>query len=272
MRNLLRPPLRIALARDRITVLQPGGVLVRKHAVLVDEAIALASADIDAVLPQQLAAALALLAMLPKRAHIVLADDLVRYFMVTPVPHSARLSDCQAAAQMRFEHLYAEPAAAWTIDADWDALSPFLACAVSKRLIANLHTSLDGAGLQPVSILPHFIATWNGKHAQRHGNAWLVSTHRSQLTIGVTAHGKPVAVRAIIAADGAVRDRAWLSQQIDSEALRLGVAPPHAVDVFGDIPNDWLRADATDMVVRFPEAAQGLARTPGIALALAGVR
>src|SRR5471032_634755 len=63
---------------------------------------------------------------------IVLADELTRFWRVTPPAAAARLADIEAAAGFRFHTLYGESPAAWQISADWNASQPFFAAAVPR--------------------------------------------------------------------------------------------------------------------------------------------
>ncbi|MDC6127613.1 Lrp/AsnC family transcriptional regulator, partial [Burkholderia gladioli] len=60
------------------------------------------------------------------------ADELARYFIVTPADNSRRLQDLRAAAEVRLQMLYGDDPVRWQILADWQAAEPFLACAVSR--------------------------------------------------------------------------------------------------------------------------------------------
>jgi hypothetical protein len=63
----------------------------------------------------------------------VLSNDWARFWTVTPPVNAVRMSDCQAAAQLRFQALYDTSLAGWQMTADWQIDSPFLACAIPTR-------------------------------------------------------------------------------------------------------------------------------------------
>ena len=70
-------------------------------------------------------------------ATIVLADELVRLWQVTPPAGTARLADLEAAAAVRFQSLYGDSAGAWQLSANWDAARPFLAAGAPRALLAS---------------------------------------------------------------------------------------------------------------------------------------
>ena len=69
---------------------------------------------------------------------VVLADDLVRLWQVPPPPGASRPGDLEAAAALRFQHLFGGGLADWRLSADWDAARPFLAAAAPANLLAQL--------------------------------------------------------------------------------------------------------------------------------------
>lgn len=154
------------------------------------------------------------------RARVVLADELVRYFMVTPPQNAASLRDCRAAAQLRFQLLYGEPAAAWRIEADWDAREPFLACAMPAPLLDALHAAAAEHGLDLVETCPQFVTAWNRWHGQLPGDAWFGAAHDDGMTVGALHEGRLHAVRSLDAAPHAARDA------LAREALLLDLPMP----------------------------------------------
>jgi hypothetical protein len=166
------------------------------------------------------------------RTHVVLADELVRYFMVTPPTNAGSLRDCRAAAQMRFQTLYGEPATAWRIEADWDAREPFLACAMPANLLSALHAVAAEHRLDLVEMLPQFVAEWNRWHRKLPGDAWLGVVHERGMTIGAIHEGRLRAVRTL---DTTPQDliATRMHDMLAREALLLNLPTPARLQLAG---------------------------------------
>ncbi|WP_426174049.1 hypothetical protein [Massilia sp. TWR1-2-2] len=175
---------------------------------------------------------------------IVLADDLVRLWQVAPPANTTRLADLEAAAALRFQRLYGEPAAGWTIQAGWDPVRPFLAAALPRALLGALGQGAALQRLNAVEIVPQFVAVLNRFAGALRAGAWFGVVHGGVLTLGaVEAGGQAVgAVRAAAVPDGA--DAAWLAAHVGREALRMNVAAPQRLQLWGSVPPAWLEAGA----------------------------
>jgi hypothetical protein len=171
---------------------------------------------------------------------IVLADELARLWQVTPPKDSTRLADLEAAAALRFQHLYGEPAANWRLSAGWNADRPFLAAALPRALLGVLE---QGAAAMPVvEIVPQFIAVFNRWSGTIKPGAWFGVVHDQVLTIGACDGGAFVAVRAQALPDGA--DAGWLDGHVAREALRLNLPAPSRLQLWGSVPAEWLGSGA----------------------------
>lgn len=177
---------------------------------------------------------------------IVLADDLVRLWQVTPPQLGARLADLEAAAAQRFELLYGETAASWSVRAAWDPVRPFLAAALPRALLGAIEHGAAQRKLALREIVPHFVAEFNCHHAALKPDAWFGLVHDQVLTLGAigansnrTNDGVGIAaVRAAALPDGA--DAAWLAEHIAREALRLNLPAPQRLQLCGSVPPAWL--------------------------------
>jgi hypothetical protein len=196
---------------------------------------------------------------------IVLADELVRMWQVTPPPQTTRLADLEAAAALRFQRLYGEPAADWIVRAGWDADRPFLAAAMPRALLGALE---QGAGLHQVKlveIVPQFVAVLNRCAGALGPGAWFGTLHDNVLTLGARDPGQAgllVAVRAqaLPGSPGA----GWLAEHLAREALRLNLAVPDRLQLWGAAPPAWLGANT----ISLGSAAAGW--TPAAVLAASG--
>ncbi|HEU4372154.1 MAG TPA: hypothetical protein VFS02_01615 [Telluria sp.] len=170
---------------------------------------------------------------------IVLADELVRLWQVTPPQHSTRVADLEAAAALRFQHLYGEPAANWRLSAGWHPDRPFLAAAMPRALLGALE---QGAAAVPlIEIVPQFIAVYNRWSRALKPGAWFGVVHDQVLTVGACDGGAIVAVRAAAVPDGA--DAGWLDAHVAREALRLNLPTPSRLQLWGSVPAAWLAAE-----------------------------
>ena len=174
---------------------------------------------------------------------IVLADDLVRLWQVTPFAQTTRLADLEAAAALRFQRLYGEPAADWAVRAGWDGERPFLAAAMRRTVLAALEQGAAVHQVRLVEIVPQFVALLNLCRGALGPGAWFGTLHDKVLTLGVVdpgAGGALVAVRAQVLpeAPGA----GWLAEHLAREALRLNLAAPGRLQLWGAVPSAWLAA------------------------------
>ncbi|MDB5597851.1 MAG: hypothetical protein JWM36_4812 [Hyphomicrobiales bacterium] len=194
---------------------------------------------------------------------IVLADELVRMWQVTPPPHTTRLADLEAAAALRFQRLYGEPAANWIVRAGWDEARPFLAAAMPRALLGALE---EGAGfhqMKLVEIVPQFVALLNLSRGALKPGAWFATLHDNVLTLGARDAGLLVAVRAQALPDSP--DAGWLAEHLAREALRLNLAVPDRLQLWGAMPPAWQGAGAISL-----GSAGAASWTPTTVLAASG--
>jgi hypothetical protein len=163
---------------------------------------------------------------------VVLADELARLWQVVPPPHTTRLGDLEAAAAMRFQALYGEPAAAWAIRAGWDPLRPFLAAALPRALLGALEQGAALRQMPLLEIVPQFVAVINRCGGVLKPGAWFGVVHDKVLTLGAGA-----TVRAVALPEGA--GAPWLAEHLEREALRLNLPAPERVQLWGQVPDAW---------------------------------
>ena len=128
-----RPDFRRPGQALRLGVASDGLALVKTSRLFGGAPLAIAEHRCDLFAPDALASALrALFADVSPAGWplgVVLADELVRLWQVAPPPGATRLGDLEAAATLRFQHLFGASPLEWRISADWDAARPFLAAA-----------------------------------------------------------------------------------------------------------------------------------------------
>lgn len=225
----------------RIGLGMKGLALVKTSRLLKGAPLALAEHHLDAaqpeVLVQGLRALFADLAPAGMPVTVVLADELVRLWQVAPPPGATRASDLEAAAALRFQHLFGAPPAEWRISADWDASHPFLAAAAPAGLLAQLEQGAREHRFHLVEVAPQFVAAMNEWRRERRPGAWFGLVHGGVLSLAAYEGRALAAVRTAPIPAGA--DREWLEAHVAREALRVGVGRPERLQLCGAAPKDW---------------------------------
>jgi hypothetical protein len=168
---------------------------------------------------------------------VVLSDELVRLWQVTPPPAASRRADLEAAAALRYQTLFGANAAGWKIAASWDARHPFLAAAVPQSLLDGLAAGAREHRFHLVGIVPQFVAALNQWRRQRRPGAWFGQVQAGVLTVAAFEGERIAAVRSAPLPPGA--DREWLDSVVAREALRVGLARPERLQVCGPAPAAW---------------------------------
>lgn len=209
------------------------------------------------------------------RVSVILADELVRLFMVTPPGNATRLQDYRSAADMRFQSLYGEALSDWRIEADWDTEQPFLACATPDFLLGAVRQVANEQHLTCIEIVPRTISAWNQWRNALIDGAWFGVAHGNQLTIGVIAAQRLSAVRTVTIPADAWDTPAWLPEHLGREALRLNVALPQQLQICGDVPGHWAEKAFGPVTCRRLDLAQrsqlGASVSGAAVLAFSGV-
>jgi hypothetical protein len=238
MRRRFGQALRLGIARGGVALVQTsrwGGAPAR---LLAEQALAPGAIDNPAGLQDALRAVLGGTGRAGWPLAIVLADELVRIWQVTPPQPSTRLGDLEAAAAQRFQLLYGEPAANWSLSAGWDPVRPFLAAALPRALLGALGQGAGVHQLKVVEMVPQFVAVLNRWGGALKPGAWFGLVHDKVLTLGACDGGAVAAVRAAALPDGAGAD--WLAQHLAREALRLNLPAPERLQLWGSVPPEWM--------------------------------
>ncbi|OON63784.1 hypothetical protein B0920_10660 [Massilia sp. KIM] len=168
---------------------------------------------------------------------VVLADELVRLWQVPPPPGASRPADLEAAARLRFQHLFGSDGGDWRIQADWDAAHPFLAAAVPGPLLDQLIDTTRALRLHLVEVVPQFVAAMNEWRRERRPGAWFGLVQGGVLSLAAYDGKRLAAVRTAVIPAGADRD--WLEAHVAREALRVGVGRPERLQLCGAAPARW---------------------------------
>ncbi len=244
MLNRLAFSLHLGVARDALTLVRVARWRRAAPQVLAERALGVGELDS----PERCALALTEL-FGEQRAYarmaltIVLADDLLRLWQVTPPQGASRMADIEAACALRFQTLYGEPPASWAVMADWDARRPFLAAALPRALLGPLEQVAREQQLTIVELAPQFVRAWNRWRGALKAGAWFALVHDNLLTLGMIDARQLHTVRSVPLP--AQADLAWLSAHLTREALRCNLTAPAQLQACGQVPSSWLGGDAT---------------------------
>lgn len=269
MRKQRLTALRIGISRGGLALLGIRSRLRRDTAMLSELSFAAGINDAFDEIGSRLDEALrdAQAARLP--ATVVIADDLARFFMVTPPPNAAGMRDYEAAAGMRFKALYGESPSAWNMAADWNAGKPFLACALPRTLLDAILRAANTHRLTLIEVVPHFVAAWNTWSSALKPDAWFGVLHDDTLNLGAIADEHMMAVKTTRLPTHDQHGLAWLERHIAREALLLGIDAPSRIQLCGSADERWTTPASGPLACEWLGAVPNV-YTGNAALALAG--
>jgi hypothetical protein len=240
MRRGLGQALRLGVAGDALALVRTSRWRGERVTVLAEQQL-----DTGAGLDATARALDRLLAAAPAGwpLTVVLSDQLVRLWQVTPPQGSTRMADLEAAAALRFQLLYGAPADGWKISADWDAGQPFLAAALPLPLLVLLERAAREHRVGIVEIVPQFVAALNRFGGALKSGAWFGVMHDGVLTVRMDGEGGQLAAVRTCAVPGDA-GREWLDRHLAREALRLELAPPGRLQLCGAVPAGWSTGSA----------------------------
>ena len=234
MRRRFGQALRLGVAADALALVETGRWQAPR--VLAEQALGDGVVS-GAGLGAALGALLDLAGCAGRPLTIVLADELVRLWQVTPPQGGQGIDDLCGAASLRFQTLFGESPAAWHMSADWDARRPYMAAAVRLAMRAQLETACAAHRHTIVECTPQVVAAINQWRGALRPHAWFGLVHEHVLTLAALDAGAIHAVRAVALPE--LVDAAWLVQHIEREALRLNLAVPEQVQLCGPAPTVW---------------------------------
>ncbi len=237
MLRLSSTSLRIGIAPSGIALLKTSGFFRPQTSVIAECTLTPEQSATPAALAIQLGSLLKVSKCSNTPTTIILADQWVRMFMVTPPQNTSSLDDCQAATAMRFQELYGEAMDSWHISADWQVQHAFLVCAMPENLLAALRQVAAESRLTLLTVVPQFIAAWNQWRKKLTAGAWFGLVQGKSLTLAATELGHVCAVRTSTVPGGALQDANWLQSHLALEALRLDLPPPKLLQLCGPIAN-----------------------------------
>lgn len=259
-----RRELRIALSKSGFTVLRSTAGWNPVSTVLVDHQFSSEQHRLSV----QLSALLKDADCARWPARVIVADELVRSWMVTPPKNAVSLADCQVAASARFQNLYGESLSGWQMTASWHAELPFLASALPEAVMTALQKLSEESRLVTIEVAPQSVFAWNHYQSRLQAGDWLGVLQQQRLTFMIAdAHGI-VHSREVLLPEQL--EATELPAILNREALRLNVEMPATLLLYGDIPARWAAQRMTQLkLVRLVE--DKTRQTPGIKLAMTGI-
>jgi hypothetical protein len=168
---------------------------------------------------------------------VVLSDELVRLWQVSPPAGAARMADLEAACALRYQALFGVGLAGWRLSADWSATRPFLAAAMPNALLERLAQACADQRFRLIEVVPQFVAALNRFRSMRRPGAWFGLVHGGVLSVAAFDGALLAGVRTAPIPEGADRD--WLESHVAREALRMGLGRPERLQVCGPVPQSW---------------------------------
>jgi hypothetical protein len=194
--------------------------------------------------------------------HIVLDDALVKFWKVVPPANTVQFDDLGAAARIRFEALHDLPVSEWTIQADWNAREPFLACAVPAHFLTALGECLNKPKSHRTKVIactPAFIHCWN-RHQPHMANSvqGLGVVNETTVTIAIIQNAKLIETRCFPLPDVRLESLQGLDQAIQNWGVQLDRKIPELMWLTGRLSRMW-RGCKTDRINWRCLIAQGAA-------------
>lgn len=228
--------LRIGLSKTSVSLLRSTGILRRRNDVVGQQLFSsLSVSEIET----ELRILLNNTQFRNIPTTVILSDDWVRLFVVTPPGNATRLQDCSAAADMRFQTLYGESMDDWNLAADWNESKPFLACAIPNLLLSMLNKVATEYSLRLIEMTPQFIASWNRWQVKIQPSIWFGSYHDTSLTLALTTKQGLCAIRTTTVPHEGLSNKQWLSDHVRREALRLNLVESPKILLSGQFPQSW---------------------------------
>ncbi|MEI8266618.1 MAG: hypothetical protein WCI59_12835 [Betaproteobacteria bacterium] len=257
MLDALTARMHIGLAPNCVAVVRAGGRLRRAIQDEGTHAWTTASSPSALEVGEALRSLLANMRCRGLRAEVVLSDDLVRHWMVTPPVNARSVDACRLAAQARFVALFDEGTDGWRWGADWRVDRPFLASALPLDWLAMLQQVCSAHGMHLLSVSPELVSVWNRWRRHLCAGDWLASACGGRVTLAaLDAGGLQQVGRAFLSSDdAAVGDAAdpRLHRMVEREALRWMLDMPQRLRWWGPISSS----------ARHPAAPEGPGSSTG---------
>lgn len=131
------------------------------------------------------------------RAHLVLDDRLVRYFISERAEGAKNPDELEQAARAQFEEIFGDDATDWDFRIN---LVPFadsyLACACNRQLLVSVNKAFASASITLATIQPFAIAEFNQRQSKLEaGSSWVAVANGCTIWLARFFNGVPTAVR-----------------------------------------------------------------------------
>lgn len=179
-----------------------------------------------------------------------IGNVLTRHFVVTPPAHVRTAAELRRIAQLRFEALFGQSCESWSLQADWSASRPFLACAVPQALVRGIVDLAAELRAATPYIVDEFSWAWNASRLDRQAvgaRCWVMHEGRESAILAATHAGR---IRSIAAVDAdAIRSGTGLLSLLQQWALRWSCELPTNVVLLEQHgqPMEWI--DVPDLRV-----------------------
>jgi hypothetical protein len=175
-----------------------------------------------------------------RSVHVLVADELVRYWSTVPPANAMRSVDFEAAARWRFTELFDDSADDWVVSVQPRLGSSFLACAVHKPVHQLMLSALGDLNWTALSVMPESVAKWNHWCAHVPKGGWLALLQGAELRLMMTDAEGLSAIRSVPCFSELHGQPDGLEQLVQREAWRHGVSMPTSVQWCGELPRAWV--------------------------------
>lgn len=203
MLRFRRDRLYIGLEPDRLTLVRMSGRLSRlpKPPILASAVLPLDESAAESTRSEALRKELGNPQWQGAESHLVLADRLIRYFLVKRPEGARNLEEVRLAAGLRYEDIFGVPADEWEIQLDLTPFaSDYLGCALRKSFVADAVAACSEAKSPLVTLQPFAVSEFNRSGTQiGQQDGWFAVPGRHSLWLGqkkgcnwLAAHQQPM--------------------------------------------------------------------------------
>ena len=169
---------------------------------------------------------------------VLVADLWVPSASVQAPVNAASLADLQAAVALRLRTV-TDTATGWELASEPRVGGRFVASALRSGVLDMLHQQCEQHGLHLVSVQPLFAAVWNHWSGALAPGEWLGICSAGVLTLCVAPQWHMEQLRRLEFTPAQGQAPGWPGDAVQRESLRLGVVPPAALALCGEVPRPW---------------------------------
>jgi len=181
---------------------------------------------------------------------VVVGDDLSRHWVQPPPRGVASLRELQAVAASRFQDLFGEPAAGWSIAGDWRTGRPFVCAAIPHWVIQTVQQAIP---VQRAALQTQLSTALRRLRPLWPNDGWWCVHSPATLTIGRTQDGGVAQLRILAHAGASADDVLRLgARKVRQESARDAAgttARATWIDLTGTVPKNPPDRAADDGIV-----------------------